>query len=128
MAAAVAGLASAAAAGLYGWEWRQDEDIALVVASAMVDPAKCADARLPVWFEVFNGSTKTITYTSFYLRAKRPGRSTDVVDFHRNAEYLIPPQTRLFACAAPKMKADAQGEDLQALEWTMGLTEVRFAD
>ncbi len=120
---------SASAAGLYGWHWwSHDRHAALLVAKVKIDPSRCSDAGLPVWFELFNGSSKTIEHASFYVTAKRPGQSEELAELHKKADYLIPPNKRLFACAAPAIKREAQGEDIRVLEWNIGLTNVRFSD
>ena len=129
MAGAVGLSVSAGVAGLYGWHWwSHDRHTALLVAKVKIDSSRCSDADLPVWVELFNGSTKTIEHASFLVTAKRPGHSEEIAEFHKRADYLIPPNKRLFACAAPTIKREAQGEDVRVLEWDIGLTSVRFSD
>ena len=103
----------------YDW-WSYDRHVALVVATARVDPEKCVEAGFPVYLEVFNGSTKTVESTSFSIIAKRPNRSTNVSDFRDTTDHIIKPGGRLTACANPTLKPEAKDEDPRKLEWSGG--------
>ena len=123
----VVGVAALGTGAYFAWQWWTfDRHVSRLAVTVKIDTAKeCSDADL-LRIELFNGSTRTIEWTTLELSAKRPGRSSDIGDVSETTDVLIPPAKRLWACAVPKAKASAG--DGSAPPWGVRSFTVRFAD
>src|SRR5262245_34400240 len=111
--------------GIYQAEQRQIERVSFNVVAGL-----CKDSPLhPLGIGIVNKSSKTVHEVSFYIVARRPGYSSDLVSGgYHSWDRIIPPGEGEAACwAYPDLRGSA-AVDKSALEWSVRRVHVRFKD
>ena len=115
--------------GTWAVQWfTYDMHFRLIQIAATADRKECPDAASPILVEISNGSSRTVVETSFYLNARRSGRSFDASNGGEWTGRVIPPGGTLKICAPAVLIEDATGHDPQGFVWSAGLSWVRFGD
>lgn len=85
------------------------------------------DAQYPIFVTVTNNSQKVIEYVTFYISAKRAGRSTVVSDYKvYSSDLIIAPNQSGVGCVDVPLKSEYRHLDLKELEYEIKLENVTF--
>ena len=119
----------------YAIHLRHEMEVAKVTIN-LQHKGRCTEAEYPLEINISNDAKKIINETRFYISARTPGYSTDLVSTgYRTWDRIIKPGEKRGTCwGFPRLTSEGYGDkplpgpDKGGLEWTVELHDVVFGD
>jgi hypothetical protein len=134
------GLAVVALGAVYTWNYRyglaywhswytNDRHVPNVMVTVNAQDRGCTDPQYPIAVELENKSGRTVERVSFYLVAKRPGRSSNLVSGgQRSSDHILAPGQKIGLCFREPQLSEAVEDPRKNLEWSHDIKIVTFAN